>query len=479
MAEAFTDSWESLRGYSVPEWFMDAKFGIFVHWGPYAVPAFESEWYPRNMYQEGSPEYEHHLEEWGDHESFGFKDFIPRFRGENWDPKQWVDLFVESGAEYVIPVAEHHDGFAMYDSDYTEWNAVEMGPERDVIGDLGAAVRDAGLRYGLSSHYAWNWRYYTYDDEFDTVDPENAGLYCRPHDPDEPADEEFLKEWAGRTKQLIDDYHPAVLWFDFGWHYEEFASHRPEIAAYYYNRASEWGDGGVLNHKHGLLTNLIQGDRGPHLDYTRDKFPAGTAVNDIERGGMAELRREYWQTDTSVSNTAWGYVEDHEYKTVTELVQTLVDVVSKNGNLLLNVGPKPDGTLPSREVDLLRGIGKWLETNGEAIYGTRTWWTYGEGPTNPAEGQHTESSDVQFTPEDIRFTRGDDALYAIVLGWAPEVRVMTLAEDRGFLSEGIETVDLLGSQPSPSWYRDAGGLHVTMPNEKPCEHAYTLKIFTE
>jgi alpha-L-fucosidase len=180
-----------------------------------------------------------------------------------------------------------------------------------------------------------------------------------------------------------------------------------------------------------------------------------------------------------VSNTAWGYVENHEYKTVTELVRTLVDIVSKNGNLLLNVGPKPDGTIPRREVELLRGIGAWLRTNGDAIYGTRAWWTYGEGPTNPAEGQHTESSEVRYTPEDIRFTVDDDALYAIVLDWAPELRVMTLAADRGFLPEGIASVDLLGSETSPSWYRDAGGLHVSMPEEKPCEHAYTLKIVTE
>ena len=415
----YEPTWESLTNYTVPEWFQNAKLGIFIHWGVYAVPAFDNEWYPRFMYRDeisrkGPNYFQYHREQHGPQSEFGYKDFIPHFKAEKWDPAAWVELFQAAGAKYIVPVAEHHDGFPMYASDYTEWNAAKMGPQRDIIAELEKVVRAQGLKFGVSSHRAFNWRYYTYADDFDTTNPAYSGLYSPAHPEDEPASEAFLEDWFGRTKELIDKFQPDVLWFDFGWHFDEFEPYRPQVAAYYYNRALEWGKGVALNYK--------------------DKFPPGTAVYDIERGKLDDIREEYWQTDTSVSYKSWSYIKDDEFKTVTTLVHDLVDIVSKNGNLLLNVGPKADGTIPDEAANLLRGLGAWLEINGEAIYGTRPWQIYGEGETEVATGHMTERTNKAFTATDVRFTTKDDTLYAICLGWPDDVfKIKSLGAKGGSL----------------------------------------------
>jgi len=449
----YEPTWESLQSYSVPEWFRDVKFGIFIHWGVYAVPACGNEWHPRNMYRADSPAFEHHRTTWGPQSEFGYKDFVPMFRAEKWDPLAWVDLFKASGARYVVPVAEHHDGFPMYATDRTRWNAANMGPRRDVVGELEKAVRAQGLKFGVSTHRAFNWRYYTFSDAFDTVNPEYSDLYNPAHPEDEPASEAFLEDWFARTKELVDRFRPDVLWFDFGWHNDEFAPYRPKITAYYYNRALEWGTEVVLQYK--------------------DTFPDGVAVLDIERGKLDDLREDYWQTDTAVSYRSWGYIEDDEFKTVTTLVHDLVDIVSKNGNLLLNVGPRADGTIPDEAADLLLGVGEWLKINGEAIYGTRPWHTYGEGGTGVASGHHTERENQPFTAEDIRFTTKANALYAICLGWPGDQAII---RSLGSRVEKIANVSMLGSAETLSWEQDEAGLKVRMPSQKPCDHAHTLKI---
>jgi alpha-L-fucosidase len=466
----FDPSWNSLQDYTPPEWYRDAKFGIFIHWGPYAVPKHENEWYPRYMYADDDVR-RFHEETYGALNEFGYKDFILQFRGEHFDPVEWGDLFVESGAEYVVPVAEHHDGFAMYDSTHTKWNAADMGPERDVIGELAAATRDRGLRFGVSSHYALNWRYYPYDDDFDTTDPANAGLYCEPHAEGEPASQEFLEEWFNRSTEIIDQYRPDLLYFDFGWECAEFAPYRPELLAYYYNRAHEWGDEVVVNYKDQVD---YVAENWPPGDLTRNKFPPETIVYSIERGRADELRPDVWQTDTSISNTSWGHVTDQDYKSVPEIVHGLVDIVSKNGNLLLNIGPKANGRIPEREVEVLREIGAWLETNGEAIYGSRPWLTYGEGPTVATAGHKSEQG-VTFTADDVRFTSKGDSIYAIFFAWDDTVTIETLATNRGFRST-IDTVTLLGDSHLTGWTHNADGLQITLPNSPPCSHAYTLEI---
>lgn len=454
----YEPTWESLKNYTTPEWFKNAKFGIFIHWGVYAVPAFDNEWYPRNMYRQGHPVFQHHLETWGPQSDFGYKDFIPMFKAEQWQPAAWIDLFKAAGARYVVPVAEHHDGFAMYDSKHTRWNAANMGPGRDVVAELAEAARQAGLKFGVSTHRAFNWRYYTYSDQFDTTTEECAGLYSPAHPEGEPASAVFIADWLARTKELIDKFQPDLLWFDFGWHFDEFEPYRPEVAAYYYNRALTWGREVVLNYK--------------------DKFPPGTAVYDIERGKLEDIRAEYWQTDTSLSYKSWCYLEEDEFKTVTTLVHDLVDIVSKNGNLLLNVGPRADGTIPDQAARLLKGIGKWLEMNGEAIYDTRHWQTYGEGASGVSEVGHlTERKNQPLTATDIRFTTKGNTLYAICPGWpGEEVTLKSCRSESPVHADRIAEISMLGVQGDLPWLQDERGLTIKTPFEKPGEHAYTFKI---
>ena len=453
----YQPTWESLGAYAVPDWFKDAKFGIFVHWGVYSVPAFGSEWYPRNMYRRDRPEYQHHLDNWGRHKDFGYKDFVPMFTAEKWDPEEWVSLFERAGARYVVPVAEHHDGFPMYATERTQWNAANMGPRRDVVAELGQVVRRRGLKFGVSTHRAFNWRYYAHEDAFDTMDEENTGLYGQVHAEGDPASQEFLEDWYERTKELVDRFRPDVLWFDFGWHEPEFAPYRPRVVAHYYNRGLEW-------------------DREVVLQY-KDKIPANVAVWDIERGKLDDLRPEYWQTDTAVSTRSWCYLEKDEFKPVATLVHDLVDIVSKNGNLLLNVGPRPDGIIPEEAATCLLGVGEWLGVNGEAIYGTRPWHTYGEGETAVETGHMSERQNAAFAAGDVRFTTKGDTLYAICLGWPTgQIRIKSLGAESIVRGETIREIKMLGSPETLSWSQTEDWLQIETPLKQPCQHAYVFKI---
>jgi alpha-L-fucosidase len=453
-------NWESLSAYPVPEWFKDAKFGIFIHWGVYSVPAYRNEWYPRNMYRRDQPEFTHHAETWGEHAQFGYKDFVPMFRAQAWDPAAWVQLFQRAGARYIVPVGEHHDGFPMYACTRTPWNAFRMGPQRDVVAELEQEVRGAGLKFGVSSHRAFNWRYYTFEDDFDTVDPANAALYGPAHAPDAPHTQAFLDDWWARTTEMVEKFEPDVFWFDFGWHHDDFTDLRPKLAAYYYNRMEEWGRQGVLQYK--------------------DTFPDGVAVLDIERGKLDDIRPHYWQTDTSVSKRSWCYIQDDEFKSVTALVHDLVDIVSKNGNLLLNIGPRPDGTIPDEAAACLLGVGAWLDLNGEAIYETRHWERFGEGPTGNVVGHLSEQNNTAYTPQDIRYTRKGNTLYAILLGWPGEqARLTALGSGSSVPSDRILGIEMLGHPGKLRWRQDAAGLHVMLPEAPPCEHAQVLKLTLE
>ncbi len=478
MTTPYEPNWESLKeGYSIPRWYEDAKFGIFIHWGVYAVPGFGNEWYPRNMYQQGTPEFEHHVATYGPHTEFGYKDFIPQLTAENYDPAAWARLFKESGARYVMPVAEHHDGFAMYDSKLTEWNSVNMGPQRDLTGELADAVRAEGMIFGVSYHRAENWFFFDGGRNFpsDVQDERNSGLYGYalpkpadqgdPHAPESPP-AEHLEEWLARACEIVDRYRPQVFWFDWWIQHDSFKLVLPRFAAYYYNAAREWGSdwdqsGAAINHKF-------------------DAFAEGTAVFDIERGQLAGIRQSFWQTDTSVSKNSWGYVHNQDYKTTGSIIGDLVDIVSKNGALLLNIGPKPDGSIPEPEQAMLREIGQWLAINGAAIYDTRPWKIFGEGPTEVSEGEFTDTKRQSFTSQDIRFTTNGATLYAIALGWPDLAWVI---ESLGTASEQapgrIASVELLGSPAPLIWSQDQQSLTVTAPAEPPCEHAYTLKITFE
>jgi alpha-L-fucosidase len=460
----FEPTWESLEKYQVPQWYQDAKFGIFIHWGVYSVPAFRSEWYPRQMYQEGSDEFKHHLATYGPHAKFGYKDFIPKLTAAKFDAGQWADLFHRAGAKFVVPVAEHHDGFAMYDCGLSKWNAVNMGPKRDIVGQLAAAVREKGMIVGVSSHRAEHWWFFDGGMKFDSdvKDPAFAGLYGPAQPGSVTPSPEFLEDWLARTCELVDKYRPLIVWFD--WWIEQpcFKSYLRRFAAYYYNRAAEWGQGVAINYKN-------------------DAYTPRSAVLDLERGQLADIHNLFWQNDTAVGKNSWGYIAGMEYKTPAEVIGCLVDVVSKNGALLLNIGPRPDGTIPKQDQDVLLAIGKWLGTNGEAIYNTRPWKVYGEGPTRVEGGMFSDMKRTDFTPADIRFTsRGRSTLYAICLGKPKgEIVVNTLGSNLRLHTGEIDQVTMLGCRQPLKWTRDASGLRVKLPAKLPCDHAWTLKIVTK
>ena len=476
----FRANWNSLAAYRIPAWYRDAKFGIFIHWGVYSVPAFGNEWYPRNMYVEGSPEFKHQVAVYGPQSKFGYKDFIPQFRAEHFDPDAWVDLFTRAGARYIVPVAEHCDGFAMYDSSITDWNAVKMGPHRDVVGALATATRKRGLHFGVSSHRAEHWWWYSGGMKFDSDvrDPAYAGIYgpaqprSLPGEDDSkepnpnhlerwlPPNSAFLDDWLARSSELVDKYHPDFMYFDWWIGQPAFQSSLKQFAAYYYNEAAARQQGVVLTYK----------------DHD---FPENTAVLDIERGKLDALRLLPWQTDTSVSIHSWGYVKNDAYRDAKSLIDELVDVVSKNGNLLLNVGPKSDGTIPEQARTILLEMGKWLSTNGEAIYGSRPWLLYGEGPTIVTSSA-LNTDRQEFTPEDIRFTTNRGALYAIALGWpaSGELHVHTLWKGTPYLHGPICSVQLLGQPGKLASSQREDGLHIQLPANRPDEPAFVFRILT-
>ena len=465
----FAASWDSLEAYSTPDWYQDGKFGIFIHWGPYCVPAFGNEWYARRMYVQGTKEYEHHRATYGPQDEFGYKDFIPLFKAEQYDPQAWAKLFKDAGAKFVVPVAEHHDGFQMYASDLCRWNAAEMGPKRDLVGELADAVRAQELVFGVSSHRAEHWWFMNGGRNFpsDVQDPAYADFYGpasgtdRPYEQyyDNAPDQAYLDDWLLRTCEIIDKYQPQLIWFDWWIQNMAFKPYLKKFAAYYYNAGAQW-------------------DKGVAVNYKYDAFAAGTAVFDIERGQVRGTHGLFWQNDTSVSKNSWGYIEGHDYKRATDIIGDLIDVVSKNGALLLNVGPRPDGTIPEEEQAILLEIGRWLSVNGEGIYGTRPWRISGEGPTQVLEGAFTDTKRTAFTSADIRFTTGADALYAHVMAWPEDgaVQIRALGADSINHLSTIESISILGQNAAPTWELTPGGLNVTIQGGQPTDHPFVLKI---
>ncbi|HVN20506.1 MAG TPA: alpha-L-fucosidase [Dongiaceae bacterium] len=471
----FRPDWESLRKYEAPDWYKDAKFGIFIHWGAYSVPAFGNEWYPRNMYLQGSDEYKHHLATYGSQDKFGYKDFLPMFKAEHFDPAAWAQLFKKAGAKYVVPVAEHHDGFAMYDSGLSDWTAAKMGPHRDTTGELAKAVRAEGLHFGVSSHRVEHNFFLGVGREIssDVNDPQYAAFYGPAHtwlmNPwGLPLNDDFTyvssawaDDWLARSAELVEKYHPDIVYFD--WWIGQ-ASIRPDLtrfAAFYYNSSMKWGDHvGVINYK----------------DYAMQEH---SGVLDLERGQLGDIRPLYWQTDTSISNKSWGYIENDTFKSAEFVVHQLIDIVSKNGNLLLNIGPRSDGTIPDEVQRVLLDVGSWLSVNGEAIYGTRPWRVYGEGPTKVAAGSFHDTDTATYKPEDFRFTVKGDALYAIGLAWptSGEAVIHSLSQIVG--GEHVRSVALLGSDAKLQFQQHADGLHVRLPGQSPAKYAYALRVSFE
>jgi alpha-L-fucosidase len=455
--ERYEATWNSLKKYQVPDWFRDVKFGIFIHWGVYSVPAFGSEWYPREMYRSGTKEFEHHIKTYGPQDKFGYKDFIPLFKAEKFNAAQWVDLFKKSGAKYIVPVAEHHDGFPMYKSALTKWNAAEMGPHRDVLGELAAEIKKQGLIFGLSSHRIEHWFFMNGGRQFnsDVTDPANASLYGPAREENETPSPEYMNDWLLRCTELVDNYQPQLFWFDWWIEQPAMDPYRKSFASYYYNKGLSWNKGVVLNYKNA-------------------SFPDEAAVLDLERGKLAGIRKLAWQTDDAIGNNSWGYAEGNTFKSAQYVITNLIDIVSKNGNLLLNIGPRSDGTITDEETQTLLGTGKWLDVNGEAIYSTRPWNIFGEGPTESASGSFSDQK-KPFTAKDIRFTLKGETLYAIAMGQPSE---NTLINALGLKAANgtIASIDMVGSTEKISWKQEAAALVIKPSKVYPSENAVVYKI---
>ncbi|WP_343328547.1 alpha-L-fucosidase [Polaribacter staleyi] len=480
--------WESLKQHQTPEWFLDAKFGIYCHWGPYSIPAYKNEWYSHWMYvNKDNPEakngkasefYEHHTKTYGSVDKFGYKDFIPMFTAEKFDPVEWADLFEKSGAKFAGPVSEHADGFAMWDSDLTTWDVKDMGPKRDIMGELAKEIRKRDMKFIATFHRQWLYAWYpTWDKTTDASNPKYAGLYGPkvnkgdfqyPKSPKEMdanskrfyplAGEQFNKEWLDRLKEIVTKYNPDLVWFDnkmdvIGEDY------RKEFLEYYYNHAEK-------NNQEVVST------------YKFYDFAKGTAVLDLERSRMKEKQPFPWLTDDSIDWKAWCDISDPNYKTTNRLIDFLVDVVSKNGAVLLNITPKANGEIPEPVKERLLQMGEWLKTNGESIYGTRTFDIYGEGDFEVKEGHLSEDKNGDNTAKDIRFTTKGDIIYATVLDWPStnELVIHSLKKGGSYLTKGIESIEFLANKKMMKYSIKNDGLHIQLPKEKVGDYAFAFKI---
>jgi alpha-L-fucosidase len=466
----FTNDWESLQKHKTPEWFLNAKFGIYFHWGVYSVPAYGTEWYPHWMYIDslgwGLPYYKHHKTTYGDVSVFGYKDFIPQFTAEKFDPDAWATLFARAGARFAGPCAEHADGFAMWDSKLTKWNAANMGPRRDIVGEMAKAIRKQNLKFITTFHHQWLWGWYpTWDKKTDASNPayngvdgiygpvvSSAAAFANPR-----PSLEFSRYWMAKVREVIDLYQPDLLWFDSRTQTID-EQCRKDFLSYYYNQASTW-------------------DREVVITYKDKDFPVGSGVVDLERGRKASITPYPWLNDDSMDWKSWGYIADADYKSAERLVHELVDIVSKNGCLLLSIGPRADGTIPEAIQERLLAMGEWLKLNGEAIYDTRPFEVFGEGPTVVKEGHFSESKTVEFKAEDIRFTVKGDKLYAIFMGWpGKEITVKSLPKGKKLWLGDIKKITLLGDPTPLKWVQNENGLTVKLPDSPPCKYAFTLKI---
>jgi alpha-L-fucosidase len=471
----YRPDWATLVNCKQPQWYKDAKFGIFIHWGVYSVPAAENEWYPRNMYRDKEGAYANFRDHFtnGD-ESKGYKDLIPLFRAERFDANAWAKLFKEAGAQYVVPVAEHHDGFSMYDSGLSDWTVVKMGPKRDTLAEIAKAVRAQGLHFGLSSHRAEHNFFYDGGRSIrsDVNDPKYASFYGPAHEwfmgPDNAhglyddwtfVSDAWTRDWLARDTELVEKYKPEIVYFDWWIGHPSFRNAVTEFAAFYYNYAAAHNYTGVIDFK----------------DYSLNWK---SATRDFERGQQDHIIADHWQTDTSISDRSWGYIEHDTFKSPEFLVHELIDIVSKNGNLLLNFGPRSDGTIPDEVQNTLREMGAWLKVNGEAIYGTAPWKTYGEGPTKVVGGAFHDTDTKPYTPQDFRFTSKGDTIYAIGMACPSDSKAQIHA--LGSADEGaglaIATIVLLGSSEKVTFTQSADSLNVTLPPGATCKYAYTLKL---
>lgn len=462
-AGPYDAEWESLRKHpDAPEWFRDAKLGIYFHWGVYAVPAFGSEWYPRNMFLKGNSVNKHHLATYGEPDEYGYERFVDQWKTPNFDAGEWAELFRRTGARFAGPVAEHHDGFSLWRSSVTPWNSVTKGPKRDLLGELTEALRDQGLKTIATFHHARN-----YYGHFDGMakdypkamsDPEVAYLYGQ------MPQEDFHGLWLGKLKEVIDQYQPDIIWFD-SWLDRIPESYRQQFAAYYLNQAASWGREVVIVRK-------------------QNDLPIEFTVLDHEKSRESKTSPRVWMTDDTISTGSWCYTRNLKIKSAAKVIHALIDTVAKNGVVLLNISPQADGTIPEDQREVLLAIGDWLDIHGEAIYATRPWNTFGEGPTVEPEGgfsDHAKFLKLEYSDKDIRYTQSKDGktLYAFTLGWPGKEAVFSAVK---VVAAGPEAkVELIGRPGAiPHHLTGDGRLAVRLPplaeSKRPSAHAYSFRI---
>ncbi|MCY2952824.1 MAG: alpha-L-fucosidase [Planctomycetota bacterium] len=459
------------KTYQYPEWFRDAKLGIWAHWGPQAVPMM-GDWYAKHMYVQGHPQYKHHLETYGHPSKAGYKDIIPLWKAEKWDPDRLMAMYKKAGAKYFVSMGSHHDNFYLWNSKLHKWNSVNMGPKRDVVADWQKAAKSLGLRFGVSEHLgaSFTWFQDSHKSDktgplanlpYDGADPQYQDLFHFPAKPGDTSwysnDPKWHAQWYERIKELVDNYQPDLLYTDGGVPFNNEVGR--SMIAHLYNSSAARNAG---------KTDVV---------YTCKQQSNGMWVEDLERGVMPGIRPHPWQTDTSIGD--WYYNKNWKYRGADWVIQMLVDIVSKNGNLLINVVQRPDGSLDPEAERTLDEMAAWIAINGEAIYGTRPWLIHGEGPIRAKGGSFGE--DFKYSASDIRFTtQGDKTLYAFALGWPTDAK-LTIRSLAKFpeVTAKITAVSLLGHPGQLQFSHNADGLTIQLPPNKPCNYAVALKITSE
>ncbi len=475
---AFVGTRESLREWEVPEWFRDAKFGIWAHWGPQS--AIEAgDWYARNMYMEGSEQYEYHCEHYGHPSKFGFKDTIPLWKAEKWDPAMLMKMYKDAGAQYFFSMGVHHDNFDMWNSKYQRWNAVNMGPKKDILGLFQKAAKAEGMRFGVSDHLWITYKWFSVSHGHDTTgplagvpydgaDPRNFDLYVDSDEVHTELDwnesgipEWWKRHWYMRMKDLVDNYEPDILYIDGDLAFEEYGLN---LVAHLYNLSAKKNGGKAQT----IYTSKRQRDA-----------VQGIALLDVERGVVDGIWPRPWQTDTCIGD--WHYKRGIKYKTPKTVIDLLVDIVSRNGNLLLNFPLPASGMLDLEELNVLAGITAWMKVNNEAIHATRPWKIYGLSPVETIKPEEkamfNEEKRKDLTAADVRFTTKGDTLYAFVMGWPDyQAVIKPLALDTELRVGKIQNVELVGFDGKLEWKQDQNGLTIMTPPKKPSDYAVAFKI---
>jgi len=451
---------------STPQWLTEAKFGIFFHWGPYCVPEHDSEWYSRNMYTADHKANKFHVENYGPITQYGYKNLVNLFTGENFNADDWIALFARTGAKYVVACAEHADGYSLWNSTVNPYNSMTYGLGFDAIQAIKTAAENANMKFAASMHHSWNFGWFSSTDPLaDVYNTKNAMFYGDPLPYSSSyyfpsfiyPDDAFQGNWLTKLKEIVDKFLPDYIYLD-GRVYLMKEEYRLEFAEYYLNAARNAG-------------------KEVALSYKADDFQSGSGFLDYERQWMKNIQTDFWQCDDSIIWKTWSYISNGTFRTADICIAQLVDVVSKNGNYLLNISPRKDGTYDDTTLSILCDIGEWMEVNGEAIYNSKHFVVFGEGPTEQLDRVTSLSQYIPFTAEDIRFTQKDGTLYAILMGW-PESGIMSVKTlcAGGALQDTIRQITMLGDGNPLAFTQDSMALHVTLPQTQPCKYAFTLKI---